>query len=492
LSVGAFSPFHIFPLLAVSLPLALWLLQGAPSWKGALALGWAFGFGQFLLGLFWIAEAFSVREGFNYGEGMGAVFLLSAALAIYPALAFLATWRFARRGMAQVILFAVFWSLAEWLRGHMFTGFPWNIHAASLSAFPSLIQSVAWVGGYGLSLLVTLAASIPAAVLLWPGTKYMRQIVTLLAIPLVVWGFGLWRLEQHSIALREDISLILVQPGISQKDKWNPELIRRHFHQYIDSSTLAASHSHASKLLVLWPETAVAYPVGDQPGTRYLISKILDRPGYVITGAPRYERQDNGSYKAWNSIFAIDRFGNVAGQYDKFHLVPFGEYVPLKSLLSVLGIERIVEALADFSAGPGPRTLSLDGIPSFSPLICYEGIFPGSVKEDAQTRPDWLVNLSNDAWFGASAGPYQHYALARLRAVEEGLPLVRSTPTGISVVVDSLGREIARLDLGETGVLQSALPKSLGTETVYSRVNDLSFLLLLVGLVIIYFVQKLW
>lgn len=491
-TVGAFSPFHIVPLLAIGLCIALWLLSGAQSWKSAFATGWAFGLGQFLFGLFWIAEAFSVRDGFTYGQGIAAVVLLAVALAIYSALAFVVTWRLKMRGVARILAFAVVWTVFEWLRGHLFTGFPWNIHAASLSAFPSLIQSAAWVGSYGLSFLVTLTAALPAAILLWPGPIHMRHVVALLAIPALIWGFGALRLERHSIALREDISLILVQPGISQKDKWNPDLVRQHFHRYIDSSTIAARGTTAEKLMVLWPETAVAYPIGDQPGTRYLISKILDRPGYVLTGAPRYERLENGGYKAWNSIYAIDRYGNVAGRFDKFHLVPFGEYVPLKNILNKFGIQRLVEGLADFSAGPGAQTMMLGDMPGLSPLICYEGIFPGGVVAAHGPRPEWLANLSNDAWFGASAGPYQHYALARLRAVEEGLPLVRSTPTGISVVIDPLGREIARLDLGETGVLQSKLPKPLAVKTIYSRVHDIGFILLLVACIGIYFVRKLW
>jgi len=478
--------------LAIGLTLALWLLQGATSWKSALATGWAFGVGQFFFGLFWIAEAFSVRDGFSYGQGISAIVLLSMALAIYPAFAFGMSWRLNLRGVGQILAFAALWTMFEWLRGHLFTGFPWNIHASSLSAFPSLIQSAAFIGSYGLSFFVTLAAALPATVLLWPPRTYMRHVVALLAIPALIWGFGAFRLQQHSIALREDISLVLVQPGISQRDKWNPDLIRQHFHRYIDSSTRAARGSHAQKLMILWPETAVAYPIGDQPGTRYLISKILDRPGYVLTGAPRYERQEDGSYKAWNSIYAIDRFGNVAARYDKFHLVPFGEYVPFKNILNHAGIQRIVEALADFSAGPGPQTLLLDDVPGLSPLICYEGIFPGGVVSDSGPRPEWLANLSNDAWFGSSAGPYQHYALARLRAVEEGLPLVRSTPTGISVVIDPLGREIARLDLGKTGVLQSKLPKPLAVKTIYSRVHDKALLLLFVVCIGIYFVRKLW
>lgn len=468
------------------------MLQGATSWKSALATGWAFGVGQFFFGLFWIAEAFSVRDGFSYGQGIGAIILLSMSLAIYPALAFGISWKLKLRGVGQILAFAALWTVFEWLRGHLFTGFPWNIHASSLSAFPSLIQSAAFIGSYGLSFFVTLAAALPAAILLWPPRGCVRHVVALLVLPALIWGFGAFRLQQHSIALREDISLILVQPGISQKDKWNPDLIRQHFHRYIDSSTRAARGSHAQKLMILWPETAVAYPIGDQPGTRYLISKILDRPGYVLTGAPRYERLENGGYKAWNSIYAIDRFGNVAAQYDKFHLVPFGEYVPFKNILNHMGIQRVVEALADFSAGPGPQTLLLDDVPGLSPLICYEGIFPGGVVADDGPRPEWLANLSNDAWFGTSAGPYQHYALARLRAVEEGLPLVRSTPTGISVVIDPLGREIARLDLGETGVLSSRLPKPLAVKTIYSRVHDKGLLLLLVACIGIYFVRKLW
>lgn len=492
LSILAFAPYHILPALVLSFTLLIWLHDGCRTVKAAALLGFSFGFGQFLIGLFWIAEAFSVREGFSYAQGVISVFALSAGLSLFPTLILAVYHKLSMKGAARVLMFAALWSLGEWIRGHVFTGFPWNINAASVSAFPILTQSAAYLGAYGLSFLMTLVAVLPASLISPSGEWRMRPLIAVLILPLILMSGGAMRLQNHPTQMHEDLTLVLVQAGIGQKEKWQRDKLHEHFRTYMDMSATALEAVKTPNVAIIWPETAIAYPVDEQPGTRFLISKILDRNGVIITGAPRFERLGADEYAAWNSIFAIDNAGNITGAYDKAHLVPFGEYVPLRPLLARIGIERIVESLADFRAGPGPMTLTLNGLPAFSPLVCYEAIFPGRVTAHEGPRPQWLANLSNDAWFGDSSGPAQHYALARLRAVEEGLPLIRATPTGISVATDPLGREIARLEQGKKGVLLTSIPLPLDTSPLFSEWGHLLYFLLISVIFVICFVRKLW
>jgi apolipoprotein N-acyltransferase len=227
---------------------------------------------------------------------------------------------------------------------------------------------------------------------------------------------------------------------------------------------------------VIWAETAVPYLLAGEPVLRAKIAEIIPEGGLLITGAPRRESADD-SWRLWNSLHALDETGRVVGTYDKHHLVPFGEYTPLRALLGRLGLSKMAVGASDFSPGPGPVTLALPGLPPVSPLICYEAIFPGSVVASGP-RPEWLLNITNDAWFGTSSGPYQHFASARIRAVEEGLPLVRVANNGISAVVDSYGRLRAWRGLNEIGTIDAALPKPARSLTLYARFGDILALLL--------------
>jgi apolipoprotein N-acyltransferase len=262
-----------------------------------------------------------------------------------------------------------------------------------------------------------------------------------------------------------------VQPNIAQNHKWRPELREAHLQKHLSLTSGAAATDAAfgtSASYVIWPETAAPFFLGLDAVARSRIAAVTPPGGMVITGAPRATPSDKRPRRIWNSIAALDHQGVILETYDKFHLVPFGEYVPMRS---VLPLEKITQGGLDFSAGPGPRTLHLPGLPPFSPLICYEVIFPGNVT-DAEDPPQWILNVTNDGWFGLSSGPYQHFASARLRAVEEGLPLVRAANTGISAVVDPYGRVVASLGLGRTGVIDSPLPQALSGGTIYSRFGD--------------------
>ena len=283
---------------------------------------------------------------------------------------------------------------------------------------------------------------------------------------------GALRLAGAGTGTIDGVRLRLVQANVAQHHKWKPELREALFKRHLQ---LSAQDGVEGITHIIWPETAIPYFIADDPLRRQAIAAVVPRDGLVISGALRKSAGEAESVDLWNSVYAIDDQGRIVGSYDKFHLVPFGEYVPFRQVLT---FAKITYGAIDFSAGPGPRTLRLPGLPPVSPLICYEAIFPHQVV-DRDDRPKWLLNVTNDAWFGLSSGPFQHFASARVRAVEQGLPLVRAANTGISGVVDAYGRVTARLGLGHAGVVDATLPVALDGLTPYARWGDATLLALL-------------
>jgi apolipoprotein N-acyltransferase len=271
------------------------------------------------------------------------------------------------------------------------------------------------------------------------------------------------------------VHLRLVQPDIPQSLKWDPALRERHFQRTLE---LTRAPGFSGRTHIIWPETATPFAMAGDAARRLAIASAVPSGGLLITGAPRVEVEPGRPIRVWNSLHAIDGGGAIVATYDKFHLVPFGEYVPFRR---ILGFINLIPGAVDFTAGPGPRTLAPPGLPRLSPLICYEAIFPAHVLDSAD-RPGWLLNLTNDAWFGLSSGPYQHFAAARFRAVEEGLPLVRAANNGISAIVDAYGRVVVELGLGRSGVLDGDLPRAL-PRTPYARFGDA--IVLAIGLVLL-------
>jgi apolipoprotein N-acyltransferase len=338
-----------------------------------------------------------------------------------------------------------------------------------------MVQLAALTGVFGLSLLAVVVAAMPA-VLAEPATgepqgrrRWMPVLVSAGVLALV-WAGGEWRLAGAGNETVPGVRLRLVQPNIPQNQKWKQELRRGHVLKQLELSNRPAP-SGLSPTHVIWAETAVPFVVSG-PGTdpsplTQAIGRAAPPGGFVIVGAPRSAGAGTASKKLFNSLLAIDSDGRIKDAYDKHHLVPFGEYVPLRS---VLPVEKLTAGRQDFSPGPGVRTIDLDGLPAFSPLICYEVIFSGRVIKK-NNRPRWLLNLTNDAWFGFSSGPYQHFAAARLRAVEEGLPLVRVANTGISGIVDSHGRIVRQLGLGQEGIIDGPLPVETAYKPPFSRLG---------------------
>ena len=481
LATAALPPVHLLVLLVPAFVGLVWLIDASPRPRTAFAAGWWFGFGHFTAGLYWIAFALLTKpERFGWMVPF-AVFGLSALMALFPACAALLTRAVRGDGPGRILIFGAAWTALEWVRGWAFTGFPWNLIGTAWVFSDGMIQLAAVTGVYGLSLLSVVVAAMPAVLTdggAWAGRKAVPVAAAFIVLG-VVWGGGLVRLAGASDAVVPDVRLRLVQPNIDQKLKWRPELRQQHVLRQVRMSTAAAgaTQGDGAPTHVIWAETAAPLVLGSDPASLGVIGGAAPPGGLIITGTIRRTPPREKPFRIWNSLQAVDDRARVVATYDKFHLVPFGEYVPFRGLLN---IAKVTEGQVDFARGPGVRTLRLPGLPPVSPLICYEVIFPGRVA-DRQDRPSWLLNITNDAWYGRSSGPYQHFAAARMRAVEEGLPLVRVAGTGISAVVDAYGRTVARLGLGRAGVIDSALPAPLAGATPYGRLGDRIVLLILIA-----------
>ena len=486
LAAGSLPPVDVTPVLLISFPGLVWLADGSGGALAAFALGWSFGFGFFIAGLYWIAAALFVDIAHFWWLVPFAVMGVPAGLAIFTGAALCVSHLLCRvlrlGGTGRICALVLCWVMAEWLRGHVLTGFPWNLIGYAWSgAFPdslAMLQLASLVGIYGLSLVTGLAAALPARLGDFSGNRWAPTLaaVVLIAAP-AAWGN--YRLAEGHPPDVPDVTLRLVQPSIPESAKNDPTQVLVNFRRLFALSTSpGAEHANA----VLWPEDAAPPFLDRDGGARKALAQAAPVDGYVITGTVRTDPAPQAPMHVWNSLVAIDHDGAIEASYDKFHLVPFGEYVPMRSILPM---QKITPGAIDFSAGPGPRTISLPGLPPFSPLICYEAIFPGEVVDPAH-RPAWLLNITNDAWYGFTSGPFQHVAIARTRAIEEGLPLARVGNNGISALFDPYGRVLARLDLDAIGVLDVHLPEAL-PPTLYSRYGDIPFfyalLLIVVALV---------
>ena len=454
-AAGGFQPVALWPLTLFGLAVLVGLVARAPGLGRAALLGWAWGVGHFTLGNNWIATAFTYQAKMPAWLGGLAVLLLALYLAVYPALAAGLAWRARHRPLALVLAFGAAWIVSELLRGWVFTGFPWNpLAAAALggSHRAGVAQVLPWTGTYALSGLVAVLGG-----LWWLGWS-QRVARTWLAVVLVVVPLAAFRLPQWGAAEPPGkLAFTLVQPGVRQEVLDDPDHFER---QFRTTAALSQPRPGLAPRLVLWPESGTpdylrdGYPGWFYTGSTYLGSPALARqrigraigPGsLLLTGTVDLEVAGTSATGARNVITALDSRGTIRGSYAKAHLVPYGEYLPMRGLLEPLGLSRLVPGALDFHPGPGPRTLDLGPWGRAGFQVCYEIVFSGRVVDPA-ARPEYLFNPSNDGWFGAW-GPPQHLAQARLRAIEEGLPVLRSTTNGISAVVDA------------RGVVQQALPR---------------------------------
>jgi apolipoprotein N-acyltransferase len=472
-------PFFAFPLLWITFPTLVFLLDGAVA-QGksgrlrrlapAFAAGWWFGFGYFLAGLWWVGAAFLV-EADEFGWLMPfAVVALPAGLALFWGLGAACAQLFWSEDWRRIFALAAALGGAEWLRGHILGGFPWNAIGYTLTAGEILMQSAALFGVYGLGVLAVLVFAAPAA--LAGGASTRRRNVALPALGLAALAalglHGAIRLAQADAAFLGDATVRIVQPALGQLQKWNPANRDDVLRTYYRLSAPEGSPLGADTLLV-WPESAFPFALTQEPGVLAAIAELLPPGAVLATGAYRIEDLPSGERRTFNSIYVIGDDGGVLDAYDKRRLVPFGEYLPAAGLLARTGLRQL--AWSGFSAGPRRRALTLPSGATLAPLICYEAIFPRAVLPEGE-RPDALLNVTNDGWFGRTIGPHQHFHPARVRAVEEGLPLIRAANTGISAIVDPYGRLLARAGLGFAATVEARLPAPIAPP-FYARWGDI-------------------
>ncbi len=464
LALPAFPPRHWIWCLFLVFPVLLWLLDSVRSRRAAFGLGWWFGVGHFALGFSWVAPAFFV-EAEKWGWLVVPALLAGGAFfGVYTGLVLWATSLVAA-GPRRLPAFAGAWIVGEWLRGWVLTGSPWKLLATVWMPFESLLQSVPVVGAYGLSGLAALLLSLPALGG-WPGERGKKRglagATLLLFVLMALWGAR--RLETETVRFEEGVNLRIVQGGIPQKNKWQPDRLWTNLMRHVRLSELPGLEAITH---VIWPETGAPFPLDTYLPARGPLASVIPEAGGLITGMPRFSRE-GGEPHAYNSLAFLEDIHGPPEIYDKQHLVPFGEYVPFSAFLP---LDRITPGHLNFSPGDGPRVRRHLGLPPFVPLICYEILFPGAVVPDGE-RPSWLLNATNDAWYGHSAGPYQHLAASRLRAVEEGLPVVRAANNGISAVIDPYGRLRLSLPFGRRGILDARLPRPAPL-TPFARLGNL-------------------
>lgn len=462
LLVQALPPSSLWWAAGLSLS-ALYVLLDGRTVRGAFGIGYPFGLGFFGFGTSWIGESFSVDAERFGALAIPAVAALSAFLALFTAAtcAVFALLRPRHDRFLQAAIFALCWGAFEWVRGHILTGFPWNLTAYATADLPAFRQVVALVGSYGLSIIVVWLAILPALAVI---SRDVRTAAAAVAVTVLAsaaaWTWGSSYIDAPTAQKYSPI-IRIVQGNIAQSAKWDPAHRAAIIERYLE---LSASPGRFDVLV--WPETAYPGFLAESDEVRARLASLLPEGGYLLAGSPTRHATDEGVVYH-NAILAMRSDGSIADLYAKHHLVPFGEYVPFKEWLP---FQRMVEALGDFTPGTGPKTLDLRSVPKPAASICYEAIFPGHVVARG-TDAAWIVNVTNDAWFGASIGPHQHLAAARMRAVEEGLPLIRAANTGISVATDAHGRSLARLGLLQQGIVDVALPAA-HAPTPYARFGD--------------------
>lgn len=470
-AIAAFglAPWGIWPLTLVVLLGLPMLLAANSSARQAALIGWALGIGWFGHGLIWIIEPFLVDVA-RYGwMAPFALLLMATGGGAFWALAFGVAHRFGQSGLTRILALILTWSLVEFGRAYLFTGFPW---AALAQIWPGTDTALllAWIGPHGLALATLMATLLPGWALCQSRGLGAKLVTAIPALILIIFSVTLGQFRPAKAPLTTK-TIRLIQPNAPQHQKWHPDFAWGFFDRQI-SFTRAKSKTGPRPDLFVWPETAIPVLLGDATSTLETISN-------AAAGTPVFlgiQRRHATQY--FNSSILLDQQGQIAERYDKHHLVPFGEYVPFGDLAARLGIGKfITQGGSGFSAGPGPKILNIDGIGKALPLICYEVVFPQDVG-GVDGRPDYLLQITNDAWFGTNSGPYQHLAQARMRAIEQGLPMIRVANTGVSAMIDPWGRITADIPLGEAGFVDAILPAPR-KPTVYTRTGDAPVMVLL-------------
>lgn len=478
-------PLDLWPLAFLAVPLFLALLATAPD-KGlrrGFGTGWLFGLGYFAVGFHWIGFAFLIDAATYLWMMPFMLGVLAGGMALYWGLAAMLVKRLGGPPLSQALFFAAAFAGAEWLRGHLFTGFPWAAPGQMVDGMGGVEQAASVIGMTGLTLLVLLWSALPYAWLADAGRWPRLASCILLATLPAIWLIGIQRLADGPQPMLPGIAIRLVQPDISQEEKWREDNARSIFEQLKTlSSQPSPDHPDGigSITHVIWPESAVPFLIDESTVARDELRPLLGGHTVLITGSIRRAGKPIAGGPEPDTFNSIITFGSDAEpllRYDKWRLVPGGEFLPLAWILEPLGFHKVVRTPGSFVPGQGPVTLAVPGLPPAQMLVCYEAIFPDRLVDPAH-RPGVIINVTNDGWFGRSVGPWQHLAQVRLRAVEQGIPVLRAANTGISAVIDAKGRLLRTLPLGESGILDSGLPPALPA-TIYALWGDWALILLL-------------
>lgn len=473
-AISGFSmaPFNYTLFLFITFPLMIYFLDGIYNYSHkkfikSFFLFFFFGIGFYAISIFWLVTPFSYNEVVNIWLVPLIVFFLILFLSIFNGLVGLCSMYFWNKGFYRILIFSSFWIFFELVRSYILTGFPWNLISYTWSWNEEIMQITSFIGSYGLSFFTVLGCA--SLIYFKQFKKYLNLFPVFLIFTFYI--FGYFFLQNKSNSFSEKIFVQIIQPNISQHIKNNVAnqntTINKLFLLSSDSYFSASDNLHDKKVLIIWPETAITSILDSQQEKNVeYFSSFLKENQLLVTGIPRLENN-----QFFNSLIVVDYQRRILANYDKYHLVPFGEYIPLASFFSFVGIEKYFDKFSQFSSGNNRRNISLKGIPSFRSLICYEVIFPWEIISKNDTRPSFIINITNDAWFGDISGPYQHLVATRFRSVEFGLPILRSANTGISAIIDPYGRLINFIKLNETGVISSPLPKATG-RTFYSRFGD--------------------
>jgi apolipoprotein N-acyltransferase len=486
LSAAAMAPLNAWPVLFLTFPILIWLLDGVGGrgWSAMVAawsIGWWFGFGYFLAGLYWIGFAFLV-DAPTFGWLLPfAVIGLPAVLAVYTGLGLALARALWLPDARRLLALAVSLTIVEWLRGRTFTGFPWNAFGYALTSPLALAQAASVVGIWGLTFVAIVIFASPATLTDDPGRTRRPWLPFALAVLTlaILAGFGAARLAQTPTRLVDGVRLRIMQPNLQQDVRFNysakQEVVDRYINlssrPRLDGVTPQASPMAAPLTYLIWPESPFPFFLTREADAFSRIARALPQDTLLITGGMRLADPSNPAESGvYNSIYVIDHRASIRAIYDKVHLVPFGEYLPFAGVLERLGLQTLTEQRGGFLSGDRHRVIKLPSTPSMLPLICYEIIFPGEVAS-ADERPGWIVNVTNDGWFGNSGGPYQHLQQARVTAIEQGVPVARAANTGISAVIDPLGRIVAAIPLDSEGTMDAPLPRPVGAP-LYTRFGD--------------------
>lgn len=477
----AMEPFNAWPVLFLTFPIAVWLIDGAAAGKlrgipAAAMTGWWFGLGYFVPGLYWIGYAFLVDASTFAWLLPFAILGLPAYLALFTALGFALARLLWTRDGSRVLALAACLTIAEWLRGHVLTGFPWNAFGYALTEPLALAQTASLIGLWGMTFVTVAIFATPAVLIDGRARRPWLAPVAAVLLLVAMGVYGMVRLSLTPTQLVANVKLRIMQPNLTQDARFNYAAKADVMQKYLalsDRATGPQSTGVRDANILIWPESAFPFFLTREADAMAQIAELLPKGTVLITGAVRAPDLPPGTRitRAYNSIYVIDHDGSVLSVYDKLHLVPFGEFLPFQDWMEKLGFVQLTKVQGGFIPGLRRKTMELPNAPRVLPLICYEAVFPGDVAS-RDDRPGWIVNLTNDGWFGFSTGPYQHLQQTRMRAIEEGLPIVRAANTGISAVIDPVGRIVARLGLGIEGVLDSGLPSAIAP-TIYARSGDL-------------------